>query len=411
MRIMYLTWGETPRSYGVFGSQVISQFINTRKITEDAMFYFVSGVPIINSGIFRDGISYIRDIRNIRSKFIANNITFKIIPILAPQNLINPTKKTFNLMHLFANEKIKEYVEVNSIDIVHCRSYHSAWVALTTRNKYNLKFKIVFDARGLWPEEVALIKKFKSESDDYIYFKEIEKQLLEKCDVTVSVSDTMTEHYKKLNVKRIETIYLSADINALYKSKSKDNSKSERVINFCYVGALSESTWHQTSQLLKIYEYLRSKYDQTKLTIITTSNHEDIKAIFKNIPENDIEVTSTKTLDELKLILNKQDVGILPYRDINNCNFTFDIGYTMLSTKAVEYLSSGLSILVNENCGGIASIVKNNKFGLTYNSDKIDFFEGNIFLDSNVDMYNFIKEKFDYLSNAERYRKLYVSLL
>ena len=44
MKVIYLTWGETPRSYGVFGSQVIRQFVETSKLLPEHKFYMICGL-------------------------------------------------------------------------------------------------------------------------------------------------------------------------------------------------------------------------------------------------------------------------------------------------------------------------------------------------------------------------------
>jgi hypothetical protein len=54
MKVVYLTWVETHRSYGVFGSQVIGQFVETQKLSPNDEFHFISAVPIIHSGLLRE---------------------------------------------------------------------------------------------------------------------------------------------------------------------------------------------------------------------------------------------------------------------------------------------------------------------------------------------------------------------
>src|SRR5690606_20724497 len=99
MKVVYLTWGETPRSYGVFGSQVIGQFVETQKCTQDDDFHFVSGVPIIHSGLIREKWNYRKEIDNIKLRL--GKIPFIKIPIFVPQNFVNSSKRSFGLMHLF----------------------------------------------------------------------------------------------------------------------------------------------------------------------------------------------------------------------------------------------------------------------------------------------------------------------
>lgn len=277
MKVIYLTWGETPRSYGIFTSQVINQFVETYRCADsNDKFYFVSGVPIIHSGLIREKFSYFNELKVIRE--LLSKIKFSFIPIFTTQNFIDSSRLTFDLMHNISHLFLKNIVKSINPDVIHCRSYHAAYAALTVKNKYKFKYKVIFDARGLWPEEVALKKNYSIDSSNYIFLKNIEKKLLEECDITIAVSDTMAEHYKKIGVKDLRINYLSTDTDKL--NINRDLSLYEnRSINFCYVGALTNTTWHTIDELHSFYKYLR-RICKSNLFIITTSNHQDIKNKF-----------------------------------------------------------------------------------------------------------------------------------
>ena len=241
MKVIYLTWGETPRSYGVFGTQVVGQFIETAKKCTEGEFHFISAVPVLHSGYVREKWKYGQELQAVKNMF--GKIKFHWLPIWASQNLVNPSKKTFNMMHGLAHRGLKKKIERIKPDIVHCRSYGAAWAAISVRKKYNLKYKVIFDGRGLWPEEVALKNAWDENSSDYKFLKSLEQKILFACDCSISVSDPMHEHYLSLGSPNDRIIYLSADTKKLRVDLSEVN-KSERV-RFCYVGALSENSWHQ----------------------------------------------------------------------------------------------------------------------------------------------------------------------
>jgi hypothetical protein len=162
MKIIYLTWGETPRSYGVFGSQVINQLVSNYKSNKDSQFHLVSAVPLIHSGFVREKINYIDEIKKIKRSL--GNISFSWIPIYATQNFINSNRFTFKLMHGLSHLHLLRKMKEIKPDIVHCRSYHAAWAAITIRDKYKLNYKVIFDGRDLWPEEMALKQCFSEQS-------------------------------------------------------------------------------------------------------------------------------------------------------------------------------------------------------------------------------------------------------
>lgn len=410
MKICYLTWGETPRSYGIFGSQVLGQFIKTSELMPEDDFHFISAVPLIHSGFLREKLNYRHELQKIATRL--NQIKFHTIPIYAPQNFINSTRITFKFMHSGSHWHLKSLLKNIKPDVVHCRSYHAAWAALKVKEKYDLDYKIVFDGRGLWPEEIALKKSFEVNGISFNFLKKIEKKLLDNCDISVAVSDTMYEHYQKISSVSNRKIYLSTDVSKLLNTN--DIKKVTNNLSLCYVGALTEDTWHTTSELLRLFESLNRIFkSKIELLIITTSDHQAIKNIFTKYKKQ-LNIISTKSADELKSALNNIDFGLLPYRS-NLTGVENIIGETMLGTKTVEYIAAGLTVLVNKYCGGAASIIEENNLGLSYDPNSLEELRAEDILNkltalSKVQRNEIAKKLFDYGSNADKYKRIYKSL-
>ena len=411
MKVVYLTWGETPRSYGVFGSQVIKQFSETYKLFPEGEFYFVSAVPILHSGLVREKLSYFKELKKVKNNL--QGIQFCWLPVYASQHCVNSTQSTFWLMHFAADYHLKNIVTRILPDIVHCRSYHAAWAALQVRERYGFSYRVIFDGRGLWPEEVAFKRDMEEGSNDLVFLKNIEQFNLEHADVSIAVSDTMCAHYKRLGARKVQLIYLSAPTDKLTPAQKKQRN-GDKPIEFCYLGALSDDTWHSPGELLELYKNLRSKVGKVKLLIITTSNHKSIKQIFSGYSDSEVVVTSTKSVYELNELLKYVDFGVISYREISSQHEAL-IGETMLATKTAEYLAAGLPILVNKNCGGAAALVEKYGVGVAYSSLTYDELTNeNIIklLDQNIGQKTagLAKDLFDYRRNAERYRDIYLSL-
>ncbi len=367
MNILYLTWGETPRSYGVFGSQVISQFVENSKVSSDLNYYFASGVPIVHSGIIREKWNYFKEIKKISSQL--GTIPFYWIPIFASQNFVNSSKVTFGFMHCIANRFLEAVVRKVKPDVIHCRSYHAAWAAFCLRRRLRISYKIIFDARSLWPEAVSLVRGYKNDGRDYRFLKRIENILLRRCDVTIAVSDPMREYFVELKAKKVQTIYLSADTATLAYEANTSKVKSQ-TINFCYLGALGEGSWHQTGELKKLFTHLKIIYPDAYLTIITTSNHSYIRNEFQEYGAC-VRITSTKNVRQLKRILMAMDFGLLSYFNPRN-EEEIRLSATVLAVKTAEYLVSGLPVIVNDRCGGAKFLVDNFNLGISYSSKNFD---------------------------------------
>jgi glycosyltransferase involved in cell wall biosynthesis len=410
MKIVYLTWGETPRSYGVFGTQVLGQFVGTAALDDKNEYHFISAVPIVHSGLIREKWWYLKEIVNVKKKL--NKIKFHWLSIWCTQNFTNSNRFGFGLMHgishnIFAKKLIKLMP-----NIIHCRSYHAAWAAVSVRKKYNLKYKIIFDARGLWPEEVALKKGWSNDSTDYKYLKNIEKIILEECECSISVSDNMHDYFLQNGSRNDQVIYLSADADVLKISPS-ERIQSD-VVRFVYVGALAENTWHKPQVLADLYDYLSGVHPKTKLTIVTTSDHGKLKKYFSKFNDKEIIFTSAITRDDLKNILKNQDVGLMTYFEPSTKREHL-LASMVLAVKTAEYFMAGLPMICNKYCGGAARIISENQLGYSYGSDdfsKLTFDNILSLLSSEKrkSCQDFAEKNFNYISNGYKYLNIYKSL-
>lgn len=414
MKVCYLTWGETPRSYGVYGSQVIKQFVYIHKLFPKSPFEFLAALPIINSGLIREKWRYPKQIHKIRQ--FLDDIPFSILPIWAPQNFVDSTKKSFPYMHKGVHQLLKNQLLAFQPDIVHCRSYHAAWAALQVREKYKFNYKVLFDARGLWPEEVALRKKWDNENPNYLHLKTIEKYILNNADKVIAVSTPMALHYKGLGAKDVRTIYLSALVEQFTRKETYVRpSSSDGIVTFIYVGALADSTWHKINPLLDLYKHLRARCKKTKLIIVTTSNHITIKKAFTDIPSEELEITSAKNANEVAALMHKAHIGVMAYY-IPRTDLQRRLATTVMAVKTAEYLASGLPILVNKFCKGAAEVVEDAAVGIafipnSYQEITDQSLEKLLNESTSLKAQRIAQESFSYEANAQKYATIYEELM
>lgn len=351
MKILYLTWGETPRKSGVYGTQVLKQISFLHKYSNQLTIKLVCAIPLINSGILRDGIGWLRDIFYIKKNIMS--CSMDIIPIVAPQNFIYSSRHTFKLFHFLGCYFLKKIIKKNKPDIVHCRSYHAAWAAIECRSKYRLKYQILFDPRGLFPEEISLKKGLSWTKKNIEFWKLIENKIILRSDYIVCVSDTMTEYFKSLGAKNVETIYLGVDDSIKINQRLTDDSK----ILFCYVGALSEDGWHKTSELVKLFQRIIEIYNDARLLIVSNSNNFSVLKAFPVEQRHRVDIKSVKSYTEVADLIKNAHYGILSYF-IPKTNHEKILSRMVLAVKTAEYTANSLPILCNMYCGGAESIIK-----------------------------------------------------
>ena len=221
----------------------------------------------------------------------------------------------------------------------------------------------------------------------------------------------MHDHYLELGSKNDVCIYLSADVKKLSQGTVEKSVYESQCLNFCYLGALSDSTWHKTTELAKLFKHLKHIFPNSKLTIITTSDYVEINSVFKSFNLNDYEIKTTRTITELKTLLSLQDFGLMSYFVPEN-SLEKKLGSILLSVKAVEYFSAGMPMICNAYCGEIGSLIEQNNLGVTYFPERIAELSANqinAYLNKTVkqNCQDFAIENFDYGVNARRYNDLY----
>jgi len=247
--------------------------------------------------------------------------------------------------------------------IYHCRSYLSTYLALP------LKFifkgtKIIFDMRGLYPEEGLVHKKWTTQSASYKMWKKIEKYLLFKSDKVLVVSDTFKKYIgETYNIRHIENVYLFTEV------LGKKTKKKISAITFGYIGSLG--SWHNFKFLLDIFLLIYKQLGKQSHFIILSPQYQEI---WNYVKEKKMPFNNKNSFfqvvphSEVSEHLKKIDIGVLPLNHFKTKEENL-IGYTMFSTKAVEMLSYKIPLLVNEKIGGLKYLIDEYQVGETFKSD------------------------------------------
>lgn len=365
MRVAFLTWGETPRLAGVLGSQVVRPYADLGANPAVSHFSLICGLPALHSGLFRERHRYVKELSNIRSIMRGN---LSIVPIPVVQTKIYSTSlKEFQRFHASISHKLlaRSFCDAEP-DIVHCRSYHATWAALAVRRKYSMSYKVVFDARGNFPEEVAFKSPRGFDDCTYDMWKRLEQQMLDESDVVLGVSGVLTDHFASMTETRCMTSYPAC---ALAPNASNRPIGGEDMLRLVYVGALAADTWHSPAELGRLYRRIRSlAKTRTRLFVISSSAE---KQYARSLGLERSEWESIEAPDSAAVMAQLQncDIGLLPFRPTRS-KYEATIGRTMLGTKTVEYAGSGIPTIASSAAGGAAEIISSRGLGISY--DNID---------------------------------------
>lgn len=141
LNAVYLTWGETPRSYGIYRSQVVETVAEIVRQDPDITHHLVAGLPIIHSGLVREKSAYGRELKTLRKVLGHTPLTTCLIPV--PQTFVFPNRRNFGVIFIGAGLTLLPKLRRIKPDLVHCRSFLSTFIASDLRRRAGLDRKSV----------------------------------------------------------------------------------------------------------------------------------------------------------------------------------------------------------------------------------------------------------------------------
>lgn len=256
-------------------------------------------------------------------------------------------------------KKAKKIHLSQKIEIVHCRSYISAFAGLFLKKKFGVKF--LFDIRGFWPEERIDGQIWNQKNPVYKqifkYFKKKEKEFFLHSDAVVSLTNASISILKdgfsnQLNEKPIEVIPCCADISHFNYNKCKANSTdnlrkklniSENSMVVLYLGSLG--TWYMLDEMLDFFSTLKQSKNNSHFLFVTKDNPEIIyrKAVAKNISKEFIRIISAER-NELPDLMSMASFSLFFIKPLFSKKASSP-------TKLAELLGMGIPVISNTGVG------------------------------------------------------------
>lgn len=353
-KVLYLTILENTQGNFIHQNQVL----NLDDSSGRYLFLFISPLFILSKNSF--GIN--------RNVFTNDNVKEIKIPLFSFNFSLHIV--LLPILLLLSFPVLVYYLFVYKPQVIHCRNLLSSFIALFCRKIFRYNYKIVSDPRSVYPEEGVIIQRWKLNGFNYKLWKRVEKYTFKNVDVCIGLSDSFKEYLQMFNDN---SVYIPAvvDDNIKFNSnlrqkKRKEFDIGENDLIFLYVGSIG--LWHDIDSLIIMYNKLVDKFKDYNCKIIALSNSKQLRIrLKKEIGSNCIFCSSVKST-LVHEYLHLSDFGIIP-GSINQ-GFHYDLLYkTMISSKASEYLCSGLPIITNSRIDALCGYVEMYNVGFSY-----DFF-------------------------------------
>ena len=256
--------------------------------------------------------------------------------------------------------------KLDSFQIVHCRSYISAFAGIHLKRRFGVKF--LFDMRGFWADERVDggIWNLKNPLFRiiYRYFKHKEAVFLRKADYVVSLTHAAKAELANWKPRvgqlpGIEVIPCCADldhfsyhtVSAEMKNRfMKELSLKETDFIITYLGSLG--TWYMTDEMLRFFKFLLYINPESKFLVITHDDPEPFmqKALELGIPQQRIRIRPA-AYHEVPVLISLGQFSL----------FFIKPAYSKKAsspTKLAEILGMGVPVVCNAGVGDVDSVVK-----------------------------------------------------
>ena len=242
--------------------------------------------------------------------------------------------------------------------IVHVRSYVPGVMGLALKKVAGARF--IFDMRGFWPDEKVDAGAWRCGSRVYRTAKWIEKKLLQKADVVVSltqagVSEMQKFPYLQNRKVRFEVIPTCTDLE-LFRPAQFHNGRERQGFVLGYVGSVG--TFYLFGEGLECFLELLKQRADASLLIVKRGGHDYIRARLKafGVPSEKVQLHSAE-YGEVPEYIRKMDAGAFFIRP------TFS-KKSSAPTRLGEFLGCGVPCLVNAGVGDVDAVVSSHGVGV-----------------------------------------------
>jgi glycosyltransferase involved in cell wall biosynthesis len=253
----------------------------------------------------------------------------------------------------------------HGVRLVHARSYVPAAMALMLKRL--LGCLVLFDVRGLLPDEYRDAGQWSTDDVKYKLTKRMERVFFRRADAFVVLTNRIKAELTRTGSLLENRGHEAQVIPCCVDTDQFDVSPDERASCrrergwtnrkvLTYLGKLG--TWYLAEEMAQFFAVAREVIPDVFFQVFTQSDHEPIERALRahNIPTRDYNISFVPP-EQVPLVLSASDAGI---SFIRRC-------YSKLSsspTKVGEYLAAGLPVVANSGIGDCDEILTGNRLGV-----------------------------------------------
>lgn len=263
-------------------------------------------------------------------------------------------------------KKATEIIEHEQIDLIFTNgSPHSVHLSgVELKKKFDVKW--IADFRDPWTG-MDYFENLNLSTNSLKKHQTLEKKVITSTDLTLTVSPTWEEDFKKLGATK--TAFITNGFDEII-----DPIKIEQVY-ISHIGSI-----HDDRSIKPIISYIQSSNQACKLLLVGDVSEKIRNEVISVLPEKKYKFTGNVSHNEAKKWIAKSKILLLPINQAEDSN-------GRIPAKLFEYIASGKSILLLGNTNGdAAQILDTIENTGTFEYDKVE--EIHKFIDSQISISN-----------------------
>ena len=347
--ILYLTYQENPfvGNKAIIKTQV-EELLKVLSEEEDITWIMIYNEKLGISA--SDVAKYEEDLKKNKIRFVAIECGYS-----------NIYTAFFNLKRI-----IKNYLSENATEIIHCRGYAMTLMA----NLVKTNEKVIFDMRGVEPQENRLNKRFPANYINYFFFSLMEFYNVRRSESIIAVTDYFKSYIVSKHgcgEEKVKVIHCCVNTEKIrFSSEWRDRIREElgckdsKIVVFS--GSIKDK-WQSFDKIAKLYITLSQQLGNAKFILLTRDKDMDF-SLYGLDPAN-VMVRYVDNSDVYKY-LSASDIALLTRNEsiINAVAFP---------VKFAEYMACGVPTVINESMKGLVGIIEGK--GIVYKGEQEAFDE------------------------------------
>lgn len=248
--------------------------------------------------------------------------------------------------------------------IMHSRGYTGSTACALVRGL--LRCRLIFDPRSPMPEERVAQGRWADDSISYRTWKTLERYVVARADATIATSEAFRRRLSATNTgarvcvipNNYPSCFGSLPVHRL--PQKYETGSDTPVLRLCYVGTFGH--WNSIDPYTRFLKALRFTGARLDVLFVTpeAAREKVHNSLHESLAEQDIswQVKSLRQ-DQIPEAVSLCVAGMQ----------LMDVADPRLSIKVVEYLASGLPVIVSENVQGGAEVVADNDVGFVLAAD------------------------------------------